>query len=197
MRKRVSAKFVNSLFQFLFLVLVIAMLLPSLVLSKSADRLVDDDEYKDKDFHRGIITDYGDMVKGDEVNWIWVKPGEKLSDYKVKVGSIENKSDVRSRVFMESVKSSFEDYFGSLKGSQGTLTADLCVTEVQEFSPGKAWIPFAGGHQMQAGVGIEAVLRDQNNTVVAKMRDFERRGSDIKEAAEEVAQHMSKEISKR
>ncbi|HUL00482.1 MAG TPA: hypothetical protein VLX29_06450 [Nitrospirota bacterium] len=180
-----------------FIVFVVAILFPSSALPRSADRLVDDDEYKDKDFHRGIISDYTDMVKGNDVNWIWIKPGERLSDYKVKVGSMENKSDMRSRAFADSVKSIFEDYFAATKGTKGTLTADLCITEVQEFSPGKAWIPFAGGHQMQAGVGMEAVLRDQNNNIVAKIRDFERRGSDLKEAAEDVASHMSKEISNR
>ena len=69
-------KWYKSLFRLLFLVLVIAVLLPSSALPRSADRLVDDDEYKDKDFHRGIITDYSDMAKGNDVNWVWVKPGK-------------------------------------------------------------------------------------------------------------------------
>ena len=190
-------KWYKSLFRLLFLAIVIAVLLPSSALPRSADRLVDDDEYKDKDFHRGIITDYSDMAKGNDVNWVWVNPGEKLGDYKVKVVSIENKSDTRSRVFADSVKSIFEDYFDGLKGTKGPLTAELCITETQEYSPGKAFIPFAGGHQAQAGVGMEAVLRDQNNNIVAKLRDFERRGADLKQAAEDVASHMSKEIGNR
>jgi DNA-binding protein Fis len=186
----------RSLFQYICLVFVIAVLFPSAAISRSADKLVDDDEYKDKEFHRGIITDYSDMVRGDEVNWSWFKPGDKLSDYNVKVTSIENKSDMRSRVFADSVKSIFEDYLANMKGTRGTLTADLCITEVQEYSPGKAYIPFAGGHQMQAGIGMEIVLRDQSGNIVAKLRDFERRGSDPKQAAEEVAGRMAKEMRK-
>jgi len=180
----------------IYLVFVMAVLLPSSALPKSADRLVDDDEYKDKDFHRGIITDYADMVKGSEVNWVWVKPEAKLTDYTVKVRSLDNKSDMRSREFSDSVKSIFVDYFADTKGTRGTLNADLCITEVQQFSPGKAWIPFIGGHQMQAGVGMEVVLHDQNGNIVAKLRDFEREGTDPKQAAEKIAQQTAKEIRK-
>ena len=180
----------------LFLIFGMAVLIPSVALCRS-ERLIDDNEYKDKDFHKGIITDYTDMVKGDDVDWVWVKPGENLSQYKIKVGTIENKSDMHSKSFTESVKSIFEEYFASgTKGSKGTLTAELCITEVQKFSPGKAWIPFAGGRQMQAGIGIETILRDQNNMIVAKLRHFDRQGGDVKEAAEEVASHMTKYISR-
>jgi len=171
-------------------------LFPASALPRSADRLVDDNEYKDKDFHRGIIADYSDMVKGDNIDWLWIKSGERLSEYKIKVKSIENKSDMHSRAFVDSVKGIFEDYFADMKGAKGTLTADLCITEVQTFSPGKAWIPFAGGHQMQAGIGMEVVLRDQQGNLVAKLRDFGRQGSDPKQAVEEVAGSMAKEIQK-
>ena len=173
-----------------------AMLIPSLALSGS-DRLVDDREYKDKDFHKGIISDYTDMVKGDDVDWVWVKPGENLSQYKVKLGNIENKSDVFTKSLIESVKSIFEEYFANgIKGSKGPLTADLGITEVQKFSPGKAWIPFAGGRQMQAGIGIEIILLDQNKVTIAKLRHFDRQGRDVRDAIEEVAGHMTKYISR-
>ena len=184
------------LVRIIYLVFVMAVLLPSSALPKSADKLVDDDEYKDKDFHRGIITDYSDMVKGNEVNWIWVKPAEKISDYTVKIRSMENKSDMRSKEFSDSVKSIFADYFADTKGTKGTLNADLCITEVQTFSPGKAWIPFVGGHQMQAAVGMEVVLHDQSGNIVAKLRDFEREGTDPKQAAEKIAAQTAKEIRK-
>ena len=146
------------------LIFSLAVIIPSVALSGS-DRLIDDKEYQDKDFHKGIIADYTDMVKGDDVDWIWVKSGENLSQYKIKVGTIENKSDMRSKSLSDSVKKKFIDYFSDYdtKGSKGTLTADLCITEVQEYSPAKAWIPFAGGRLMQAGIGIEMILRDQNN----------------------------------
>jgi hypothetical protein len=173
-----------------------AMLIPSAAWCRS-EKLIDDNEYKDKDFHKGIIADYTDMVKGDDVDWVWVKPGENLSQYKVKLGNIENKSDMFTKSFVESVKSIFEEYFANgTKGGKGSLTAELGITEVQKFSPGKAWIPFAGGRQMQAGIGIEIILRDQNKVTIAKLRHFDRQGSDVSAAVEEVAGHMTKYISR-
>jgi hypothetical protein len=178
------------------LILSLALIIPSVALS-SSDRLIDDKEYQDKDFHKGIIADYTDMVKGDDVDWVWVKSGENLSQYKIKIGTMENKSDLHRKSFGESVKSIFEDYLPSrTKGSKETLTAELCITEVQEYSPGKAWIPFAGGRLMQAGIGIEMILRDQNNMIVAKLRHFDRHGTDVIRAAEDVAGHMAKYISR-
>ena len=181
----------------LCLVFSLAVLFPALLLSAS-DRLVDDKEYKDKDFHKGIITDYSDMVKGDDVNWVWVKPGEKLSQYKLKVGTLENKSDMHSKSLSDSVKGIFADYFSDYesKGSKGTLTAELCITEVQEYSQARAYIPFTGGRMAQAGMGIEMVLRDSRNEIIAKLRHFDRRGSEVRGAAEDVASHMMQYISK-
>jgi hypothetical protein len=181
----------------LCLIFSLAVLIPTPALS-SSDRLVDDREYNDKDFHKGIITDYTDMVKGDDVDWVWVKPGEKLSQYKIKVGTLENKSDMRSKSLSDSVKRIFTDYFSDYesKGSKGTLTAELCITEVQEYSVGKAWIPFTGGRQAQAGMGIEMVLRDSHSEIIAKLRHFDRRGSEVRGAAEDVASHMVQYISR-
>jgi hypothetical protein len=186
----------KALVSCLCLIFGMALLIPWSAWSKS-DRLVDDKEYQDKDFHKGIITDYTDMVKGDEVNWVWVKPGETLSQYTVKLGNIENKSDMFTKSLIDTVQSIFGEYFANgTRGTKGTLTADLCITEVQKFSAGKAWIPFAGGKLMQAGLGIEIILRDQNNVMVAKLRHFDRQGNEIGSAAEEVAGHMTRYITR-
>lgn len=187
----------KGFFSFFCLIFAMAVLMPSMALS-SSDRLVDDKEYKDKDFHKGIIADYSDMVKGDDVDWVWVKPGEKLSQYKIKVGTLENKSDMRSKSLSDSVKRIFADYFSDYesKGSKGTLTAELCITEVQEYSQARAYIPFTGGRLAQAGIGIEMVLRDSRNEIIAKLRHFDRRGSDVRGAAEDVATHMVQYISR-
>jgi len=176
------------------LVLTMALLLPATALCKT-DRLIDSKEYKDKDFHKGIITDYKDMLEGDRVDWVWVSPSVKLSQFKVKIGSMKNKSDMHGSSRVESIKAIFKESLADLKGSKGTLTADLCIYEVQGFSPGKAWIPYAGGHQMQAGIGIEMILRN-GSKVVAKFRHFDRQGSDVKDAAHEAADHLVKYLSK-
>lgn len=177
------------------LVFIMAVFIPAAALCGS-DKLIDDNEYKDKNFHSGIIKDYTDMVKGDRVDWVWVNPSEKLGQYKVKVGTISNKSDSHSKSLVDSVRSIFTSSLADIAGTKGTLTAELCITEVQNYAPGKAWIPFAGGHQMQAGIGIEMILRDQNNKIVAKLRHFDRRGMDVKDAAEEAADHLVNYISK-
>jgi hypothetical protein len=56
---------------------VMAVFIPATALCGS-DRLVDDSDYKENKLQKCIIKDYTDMVKGDGVDWAWVKPGEKL-----------------------------------------------------------------------------------------------------------------------
>jgi hypothetical protein len=184
-------------FRSMFIVFTMALLCPMAALS-SSDRLVDSNDYKDKDFHKGCITDYSDMVKGDDIDWVWTSPGKQLAQYRLKVGNVENKSDMRSKSLMETTKTTFKDAFTDMdvKGETGTLTADLCIYEVQDYNPGKAWIPFVGGRQMQAGIGIEVILRDGNNKTIAKIRNFSRRGMQPEAALEESAGEFVKYIRK-
>jgi hypothetical protein len=179
------------------LIFCMSVIIPSVALCREK-RLIDDNEYKDGKFQKGIITDYSDMVEGNGVEWVWVKPGETLSQYKIKVGTLENKSEMRSKSLSESVKRIFVDYFSDFesKGSKGTLTADLCITDVQPYNVGRAYVPFAGGRLAQAGIRIEMVLRDQHNAIIAKLRHFDRQGTDVVRAADEVASHMVQYISK-
>jgi hypothetical protein len=164
----------------------------------SQDRFVDSNEYKDKDLHRGNINDYTDMVKGDDIDWVSANAAQDLAQYKIMLGKVENKSDKHSKALVEAVKSTFKSAFEDMdsKGNKGTLTAELCIFETQDFSPGKAWIPFVGGHQMQAGIGIEMILVDANNKTVAKFRHFARRGAALETAAEEAAGDLTKYIGK-
>jgi hypothetical protein len=163
----------------------------------SPKRLVESSDYSDKGFRKGIITNYTDMVEGDDIGWIWINPAEKLAQYKLKVGKTENKSEIRSKSMVESVKNIFRDTFADTepKGNKGTLIADLCIYEAENFSAGKAWIPFVGGHQMQAGIGIEMVLHDARNRTVAKFRHSAREGVQIEAAAQEVAGDLMKYIA--
>jgi hypothetical protein len=181
--------------RFFCFVFIMAVIFPAAALA-GQDKLIDSNEYKDKNFHKGIIQDYTDMVKGDNVDWVWVTPSEKLGQYKIKVENITNMSESHSKSLVDSVKSIFRGALEDLTGTKGTLTAELCITEVQNFSPAKAWIPFAGGHQMQAGIGIEMILKDRDNKIVAKFRHFDRRGSEVRAAAEEASDHLVNYISK-
>lgn len=161
----------------------------------SPERLVESDDYKDKDFHKGCISDYGDMVKGDDIEWLWVSPGTTLGGHKVTVGRFENKTNELRSSQEEEIKSIFKEFLGMLKGDKGTLTADICIYEVQKFSTGKAWIPFVGGHQMQAGAGAELSLKDKGGKTVAKFRHFSREGIKVEDAAQEVAEDLKKYIA--
>jgi DNA-binding protein Fis len=174
-----------------------AAFLPGTSLAGSK-QLIDSKDYKDKDFKKCAIEDYADMVEGDDVEWLWANPAQKLADYKLKVGKVENKSEIRSKSMVESVKNTFKDTFADLetKGAAGTLTADLCIYSAENMNMAKAWIPFVGGNQMQAGIGIEMVLRDQHDKVVAKFRHFAREGGQIEAATQEVVGDLMKYVAK-
>lgn len=177
-------------------VFFLAILLIPAVAMSSPKKLVNDSEYSDKGFRKCIIKDYSDMVDGDDIKWVWTDPAVKLAEYKIKEGKVENKSEMRSRTMLETVKNVFNDNFADMeaKGEKGTLTADICVYEAENFSGGKAWIPFVGGHEMQAGVGVEMVLRDGKGKLAAKFRHSAREGAQIENAAQEVAQDLLKYI---
>lgn len=177
-------------------IIVAALLLTPVGAVCSPKKLVESSDYTDKDFRKCIITDYSNMVDGDDVQWIWINPAVKLSEYKIVEGKLDNKSDIHSKAMVTSVKNIFRDIFADResKGNKGTLTADLCIYEAENFSPGKAWIPFAGGHQMQADIGVEMVLRDAKNRIVGKFRHAAREGAQIEAAAQEVAGDLMKYI---
>jgi hypothetical protein len=162
----------------------------------SPDKLVEDSEYTDNDFHKCIIKDYSNMVDGDDVRWVWTDPSVKLSGYRIKEGKVENKSEMHSRSMQNTVRKVFRDAFADMegKGESGTLTANICIYEAENFSGGKAWIPFVGAHEMQADVGVEMVLRNGKNRIVGKFRHSAREGALIENAAQEVAEDLLKYI---
>jgi hypothetical protein len=175
--------------------MAILLFIPTAALC-SPKKLMDDSEYSDKEFRKCIIKDYADMVDGDDIRWVWTDPAVKLAAYRIKEGKVENKSDMHSRSMLETVKTVFKDTFADMaaKGEKGTLTADICIYEAENFSGGKAWIPFVGAHQMQAGLGVEMVLRDAKNRTVGKFRHSAREGAQIENAAQEVAGDLMKYI---
>jgi hypothetical protein len=178
------------------IIFFLAILMIPAVAFSSPKKLVDDNDYTDKDFRKCNISDYSNMVDGDEIKWVWTDPAVKLAGYKIKEGKVENKSEMRSKSMVETVKKVFRDIFADVeaKGEKGTLTADICIFEAENFSGGKAWIPFVGGHEMQAGVGVEMVLRDAKNRAVGKFRHSAREGVQIENAAQEVAGDLMKYI---
>ncbi len=176
------------------IVSLVAIMFPLAAFCDS-EMLIDSKEYKEKDFQKGCISDYKDLAKGDRIDWVWVNPGVTLADYSLSIDKFENNTDDIRSSQVNDIKDVFKEFFGKLKGSKGTLSANMCIYEVQKYSPGKAWIPYAGGHLMNAGLGVELILSNKGKTV-AKIRHFARQGSRLEDAAEEVAADLKKYISK-
>jgi hypothetical protein len=163
-----------------------------------ADKFIESSDYTDKEFKKCNISDYNDLLEGDDIQWLWVTPDTKLSGYQVNLRKVENKSPKDKKSITEGVKSAFQTELGDMKSKKGSQAAniDICVYDVQEYSPGKAWIPFAGGHQMQAGVGVEMIMSDKGGKTIAKFRHFSREGARIEDAAKEVAEDLIGYVSK-
>ena len=159
-------------------------------------RFIDSREYN-RDFHGGIIKDYSDMVEGKDVNWVWIDPSAQLAHYRIIVNKVDNSSDVNRASLATAAKFVVEDFSAAIneKDARGTLIAELCIYEAQEFSRGKRWIPYVGRHQSQAGVGIEMVLHDENNRTIAKFRNFGRSGTTLRRAVEAVVSDIMNYIS--
>ncbi len=51
---------------------------------------------------------------------------------------------------------------------------------------GRAFVPFAGGHLAQAGVGIELTVADATGVTIAKIRQDAREGMQPSDAAAKV-----------
>lgn len=177
-----------------FCAMMLVVLSVSVALCK--DTFVESGEYKSKDFRKGCITDYTDMEEGGDIKWVWVSPDVKLSEYRVVIKSFSDVSDEVKSTLLAEMKKLFLETFEKNRQATGSLDAEVCIYEVQKFSAGKAWIPFAGGHKMQAGVGAEMILRTKDKKIVAKFRHFAREGAQIEQAAEEVADDLKKYMSK-
>jgi hypothetical protein len=75
---------------------------------------------------------------------------------------------------------------GSNQADAPLLHVDSAIYWAERSSSKKMWIPYAGGHLAQAGLGVELVFKDAAGTVVAKIRHSGREGDKLKDAAEEL-----------
>ena len=136
---------------------------------------------------RGIIQDYSDMKEGDEVEFTWVAPGTKLSEYQYKAGKFENLSKSVDDDMVETVETSLPRALEKAgKAGGATLTVDRAIYWAERANRAKMWIPYAGLHVAQAGMGVELVFRDASGKIVAKMRHSGREGDALEAAAEEL-----------
>jgi hypothetical protein len=175
--------------------LVVLVATPALA---KRDRFVDKDEYKKRERPLNCaITDYADMMEGDGIDWVWIAPSARIgTPGPVEIKPIKNVSDVTDPELAGKVEADFKmafDRIGKTAGKGGqTMTA--CIYWVERADMGRAFVPFAGGHLAQAGVGIELTLSDASGTPIAKIRQDARQGSQPSEAAADVVDRIANYI---
>lgn len=164
-----------------FLVLAASHAIASSLSSDMSDDLATDG--------KGIITDYGNMQQGDDINWYWVAPNAKLADDRCSLGSFKNLTTSVDHSLRGVVKDDLPVALKrscSQKSAAGLLRVNVAVYHVEHASAGKAWIPFAGAHLAQAEVCMEFVFHNDSDKVVGKIRHCAREGRELSSAADEV-----------
>lgn len=171
-------------FSALFALLLIAVAVPVMAAGVDPEEL---DEYG-----RGIIEDYSDMEHGD-LEWVWVAPGIRISDYRIDVGEFENLSEAYDGNMMDTLNEGMQKAFGKMSSGdkKGTLSTQNAVYWAERASNAKRWIPFAGSHVAQAGLGVEMVFRDSEGNIVAKVRHSGREGERLSDAAWELIDEIA------
>jgi hypothetical protein len=139
-----------------------------------------------KDYGRGIIKDYSDMKESDEIEWVWLQQGMRLSDHRLAVRSFENLTAVADEDMEQVLEKGLSKALGSKDPAAPVLHVESAVYWAQRASRSKRWIPYAGGHLAQAGVGIELVFLDEGGAIVCKVRHSGREGDQLQDAAEEL-----------
>jgi hypothetical protein len=148
-----------------------------------------------KEYGRGIIKDYSDMKESDEIEWLWLRPGVRLSEHRFKLKKFENLTAVADSDMEEVFDKTLPkilDRAGSKDSAAPLLRVEGAIYWAQRASRSKRWIPYAGGHLAQAGVGIELVITDDKGAIVCKIRHSGREGDELKNAAEELTDDVSK-----
>lgn len=150
-----------------------------------------------KEYGRGIIKDYSDMKEMGDIEWVWVAPQARLSTYRFKVEKVENLTSHVDRgmeeVFSKALPKTLERV-GSKDAAAPVLHVDGGIYWAERANRSKRWIPYAGEHLAQAGVGVELVFKNDKDEIVAKIRHSGREGSHLQDAAEELVDDISQFI---
>jgi len=170
--------------------IVLAVLLVAAPALAKRDRFVDSDEFKKRERALNCaITDYADVMEGDGIDWVWVNPSARVgAPGPVEIKPIKNVSDVTDPELASKVEADFKAAFeriGKTMG-KGGQTVSACIYWVERADMGRAFVPFAGGHLAQAGVGIELTVADATGVTIAKIRQDAREGMQPSDAAAKV-----------
>jgi hypothetical protein len=161
---------------------------------------LDSDEAKEADYKRGCaITDYSGMVEADGIDWAWIDSSAKIGGPgDIQIVAVKNVSDVTDASVASNVEQDFKQAFTRIGKSPGAsgMKFTSCVFWVDRANAAKAWVPFAGAHLMQAGVGIEATITDSSGKTVAKLRHNGRSGQSPSDAAAAIVDDLVNFIAK-
>ena len=150
-----------------------------------------------KEYGQGIIKDYSDMKETDSLEWVWIKAGTRLSEYKFDVQPFENMTafadDDMEDVFATKLPKTLTR-LAPKDAVAPTLKLEGAIYWAQRANRSKIWIPYAGAHLSQAGVGIELVFTDSNGQIVCKVRHSGREGDKLESAAEELMDDVAQYI---
>ena len=141
-----------------------------------ADVLTKDNDFMDPEAGAwGFIPDYTDMVEGDDVNWIWIKPGLNLTGYKtVTVTEFENISTETDVMAQDLLTRNMKDGLSRRLGLKVVdRNADITVkgAMVDYFSGNTAaryWVGFGAGEPL---VEVEVYIVDnKTKEIISKVR---------------------------
>ncbi len=149
-------------------------------------------------YGRGIITDYAPLEHGEHIEWLWLAPGLELSAHRYELRSYENLTllvDDDMDGVLEKALPRVLARAGARDEAAPTLSVDVAVYWAERANSAKRWIPYAGGHVAQAGVGVELVLTDAGGNVVGLVRHSGREGDELKLAAQELVDDIASFIN--
>ena len=145
-------------------------------------------------YGKGIISDYSSLEHGEPIEWLWLAPDLQLSAHRFDLRSYDNLTLLVDDD-LDGVLEAGLPRVLSRAGARGedapTLVVDVAVYWAERANRAKRWIPYAGAHVAQAGVGVELVLTDAEGNVVGLMRHSGREGDELKLAAQELVDEIA------
>ena len=92
------------------------------------------------------------MYSGAGVDWAAIRPGVKLSDYKIKVGKFRDLTGNAPPEVYKHLNYTLQEEMDGIAGGAGNLSTQSAI------------------YFATKGIGIEMIFRDSSGRVVAKMR---------------------------